>query len=198
MLIPGITSPRRAKGFTLIELMVVLVILGIVAGVIAPRLLSGASRSAEADVRKAAELISAAGRRDTLTSQQLAIDFDGTTFRLMVLHLPSAADAARGLPAEWIRDSLNMPVEIKDAKLVSVSADGAELDPRRFRVEFLQSGVRPAVLMVFSQLDDRSSWTVSLPTGAFRARIISGEDRLAALDQTTVDLDLAGRAEEPW
>ncbi len=192
------TSRIQAAAFTLVELVVVLVIMSVLAGVIAPRLLAGASRSAEAEVYKTAELVSAAGRRDTLTSQQIAIDFDGSTFRLMVLRMPSAADAARGVAPEWVRDSMTMPVELKDARLVSVTADGAEVDVKKFRIEFTQNGQRPSVLIVLTQSDGRSSWTVVLPSGAFRARVISREDRFADQEVTSVDLDQAGKAEEPW
>ncbi|GMV25631.1 MAG: hypothetical protein AMXMBFR58_16620 [Phycisphaerae bacterium] len=191
--------PRSGvRAFTLVELIVVLVILAIMAGVIAPRLASGASRAAESEVHKAAELISAAGRRDTLTSQQLAIDHDGQSLRLMKLQMPSAADAARGVPPEWVVDPLALPVEFENARIVSASADGAELNPERFHIEFRQAGQRPSVVIVLAQATGTSSWTVSLTPGAFRARITSGEDRFADMDITSVDLDLAGKAEEPW
>ncbi len=196
----SIPSRRSVRAFTLVELVVVLIILAILAGVIAPRLLSGSSRTAEADVRRAAELVSTAGRRDSLTSQQLAIDYDGasSTLRLLVLRLPSAVDAARGAPAEWVDDPLAMRVELKDVKLLSATTDGAELDPRKFRVEFKQAAVRPSLVMVFGPSEDRPAWTVSLTPGAYRAQVISGEDRFADVDQTTIDLDLAGKSEEPW
>jgi prepilin-type N-terminal cleavage/methylation domain-containing protein len=191
-------STRHARAFTLIELVVVLIILGVVSGIIAPRLLSGSSRAAEADVRKVAELVSAAGRRDTMTSQQIAIDYDGTEFSLLVLRMPTAADAARGIPPTWVRDQLSMPVQLQDAVLSSVSIDGAELDPSRFRIEFLQRGQRPSVVMLFGQTRGPATWTVSLSTGSFRANVFGGEDRDAAMDVTSIDLDLAGKGEEPW
>jgi prepilin-type N-terminal cleavage/methylation domain-containing protein len=193
----GFTT-RRARAFTLIELVVVLIILGIVSGIIAPRLLSGSSRAAEADVRKVAELVSAAGRRDTMTSQQIAIDYDGTEFSLLVLRMPSAIDAARGVLPQWTRDQLSMPVQLQDAVLNSVLIDGAELDPSRFRIEFLQRGQRPGVAMLFGQVRGAATWTVSLPAGTFRAQVFGGEDRDAGLDVTSIDLDLAGKGEEPW
>lgn len=194
---PGATTSIR-HGFTLIELVVVLIILGIVSGIIVPRLLSGSSRAAEADVRRVAELVSAAGRRDTMTSQQIAIDYDGTQFSLMVLKMPTAIEAARGVLPQWIRDTLSMPVQLADATLNSVSIDGTELDPKHFRIEFLQRGQRPGVVMLFGQVRGSASWTVALPAGAFRANVLGGEDRLAGADATIIDLDLAGKGEEPW
>jgi prepilin-type N-terminal cleavage/methylation domain-containing protein len=196
---PGIARPIPG-GFTLVELIVVLVLMAVITGVIAPRLVSGASRSAEADVRRAAEILSAAGRRDTLTSQQIAIDFDSQSsqLKLLVLRMPSAIDAARGAAPEWIDDPMTMHVELKDVKLLSAAADGAALDPGKFRIEFRQSGVRPSVLLTFGQSEDRPAWTVSLPPGAFRAKVTAGEDRFADVEQTAIDLDRSGKAEEPW
>lgn len=188
------------RGFTLIELVVVLVLMAVITGVIAPRLASGGARAAEAEVRRAAELLSTAGRRDTLTSQQIAIDFDGESsqMKLLVLRMPSAIDAARGASPDWADDPMTMHVELKEVMLLSVSADGAALDPGKFRIEFRQSGVRPAVLMTFGQTEDRPAWTVSLPSGAFRAKVIAGEDRFADVEQTTIDLDRMGKGDEPW
>lgn len=197
----GLAGLRTGRhGFTVVELLVVLIMLTILAGVIAPRLVSGSSRSAEADVRRAAELMSTAGRRDTLTSQQIAIDYDGatSTMRMLVLRLPSAADAARGSEPEWVDDRMTMRVELKDVRLLSATADGAELDARRFRVEFKQSGVRPGLVLMFGQDADKPLWTVSLPPGAFRARVSAGMGDIADGEQAMIDLDQVGKAEEPW
>lgn len=189
---------NRRLGFTLVELMVALVILAILSGVVIPRLAAGSSRTAEAEVRRVAELVSAAGRRDTLTSQQLAVDFDGSTFSLLLFRRPSPSEAARGVAPEWVRDSMTMPVTLRDAAVVSVSADGMDLDPRRFRVEFLPGATRPGLRLVLTQTDGQSRWTLALSPRAFRATVTSGEDVLAGAETTMIDLDLAGKADEPW
>ena len=61
----------RAHAFTLIELVVVIVILGIAAAAIAPRFVGGSARSAEVSALGVRDLISAVATRSVLTGLPL-------------------------------------------------------------------------------------------------------------------------------
>ncbi|MFA6043993.1 MAG: type II secretion system protein, partial [Phycisphaerales bacterium] len=60
----------------MVELIVVVVMLGVLAGLVGPRLLGWTHRHTEAAALKLADLLSAASRRDTLSSQRVAVDYD--------------------------------------------------------------------------------------------------------------------------
>src|SRR5690606_4403416 len=76
----------QAPSFTLLELIVVILIITILAGLIAPRVLDTSLRRAEAEAGDVSRLLSAAAQKDALTPRTLAIAWDGQTRRLELLH----------------------------------------------------------------------------------------------------------------
>ncbi|PKP96301.1 MAG: hypothetical protein CVT74_17435, partial [Alphaproteobacteria bacterium HGW-Alphaproteobacteria-13] len=83
---------RRQSGFTLVEMIVVIVLIGVIVSVIAPRFAGAARRRADDTARAAALLLSAAAYRDTVGSERLALEFDGSR-RTLELLVPRAEAA---------------------------------------------------------------------------------------------------------
>lgn len=92
----GLEVRRGARaGFTLVEIIVVIVIIGVLATLIVPRVLGGAARAGDAEARAVTDMLSAVGARQALSPQSLAIEFDEAQHTLRVLAF-DAGDTASG------------------------------------------------------------------------------------------------------
>lgn len=188
--------PSRAKAFTLVELITVIVIIAIAAGLIMPRIVNWDERRAEAGVRRVADVLSGAARRHLFSTQRLAIDFDGQTGRLRVVALRLAAPASfDGTDSAWVEDPLTPSADLEGLSLLEAAADSRALDERRFRVELPPAEPRPAITLRLESTGGRALWTVHLPASGEQAAVIVGE---GAPPSDRVDLDEAGLRDEAW
>lgn len=191
------TPHPRPRAFTLIELVVVIVILGIAAAAIAPRFVGGSARSAEVSALALRDVISAVATRSALTGRRVAVACDPSRGIVEAqTRRTSGAPDDWTAPAQWAPDPLTPPASLNDAKITSVRADGQTLDPSRWRVEFDPGARRPALSIGVAQVGGTRSWRIDLAAGAMRADI--GPSDRPDDATTTIDLDGAGRAEEAW
>lgn len=190
---------RRQSGFTLVEMIVVIVLIGVIVSVIAPRFPGAARRRADDTARAAALLLSAAAYRDTVGSERLALEFDGSR-RTLELLVPRAEAAGSGTSAgvTWRADPLAQRVTMPDGVRLTARADGRELDARGWRVVFAPTEPRPAVrLLLVADDDRRSEWVIDLPPLGAAARLeVPG--RPAKRREQPIDLDEAGRGGHSW
>lgn len=191
------------RGFTFVELVIVIVILAIVTGMVVPRLFSWKSRQGELSVYAVAELLSAAAKRDTYSTQRAAVDFDATAGRmkLMALRISNAGSFDPG-GEEWIDDPLAPVASLEGVKVVSGLAGIADLDTKKFRVEFPGAGGaegRPGIALMLAD-DAGQKWIVRLTSSATRAEVLPGTNvrALQTADPDVIDLDASGRRDEPW
>lgn len=200
---PAVPDGRR--GFTLIELVLVIVILAVLAGAIAPRVLSWNARGDETGVAAVAELLSVAARREMLTGQRLALDYDGEGGRLRLL-TQRLSDGTGGRPVApaWRDDPLAPAVQLDNIRVLSAAADGVELSSRRWRIEFIPATVRPSIVLLLGDESGASNragaWIVELPPAAARAMVTErhASGRAAPVQGASIDLDALGAAEDPW
>jgi prepilin-type N-terminal cleavage/methylation domain-containing protein len=192
-----------SRAFTFVELVVVIVILAVVAGMVIPRLTSWKSREGELAVNIVADLLTAAAKRDTYSTQRSAIEFDASTgrFRLLALRVRDVQSFDPG-GEEWVEDPLSPAAKLEGANLMSATAGIAELDPKRFQIEFPGAGSaqgRPGLALVFADTAGQQ-WTVRLPSTATRAEVTPGVSRAGSTtgDSYAVDLDATGRRDDPW
>jgi prepilin-type N-terminal cleavage/methylation domain-containing protein len=189
----GRTNPRTA--FTIVEVIVVVVILVILAAAVGPRLAAMGGREVRASAMEVGELVSVAARRDALTSQRVAIEFEGDKGRLVLMTV-DAAPAGGGAVAQWREDRLIPPVMLGKTKIADALMDGVSLDARGWRVEFPQGGRRPALELILSDAKGKEHWRVELPSSAAQAAIAPG-NALGMSDQA-IDLDASGGGTSPW
>ena len=204
MRVPSRTS---RSAFTMVEILVVLVIVGILAGLVIPRLFNSGDRQAAIESQAVAALLTAAAQRDSLSSQPLALAFDPERNRLS-LEVYSTGDAEDG-PADWVPAPLIPPVNLTTAELLEALSDGRSVSSPKgasaaaksavWRIELGQAQQRPTITLVLGHGDDRA-WQLDLLPGelAARRREIPAAAGPVTPDTRSEDLDATGRREQPW
>lgn len=188
------------KGFTIMELVVVVVLLGVAAGMVVPRIVGGEDRKVRAGAERVAELLSALARRDAMLSQPMALLYDAERQRLVAQVLLRTKDNFGEPVSTWREDRLLPDADLRGLKLVSVHADGAELDATSLRVEFDQFTARPSLRVVVSDEKDRYFWNAEMGSSVLQAQVLSGDGKDAGGlgDARVVDLDDTGLGETAW
>lgn len=210
---------RSRPAFTLVEMIVVIIILGVMAGVALPRLFGNDSRRVEVEVQAVQRLLTIAAERGSFIPEPVAVDFDGasSTFRLMVQRRGAAfappragagGSTARPGAREWTADALVQPVELSGTIVTNAWTDGRPLPARGWRVVFTPTQPRPALAI---QMRSRSggadssgraeAWQVTLGTdepSASRAWLAGSGAGAPLVATRAIDLDAAGKGEKPW
>lgn len=209
------------RGFTLIELIVVIVLLGVVAGLFAPRLMSTSSRRAESNMREIADLLGVAARRDasggglSAESQRLAYDGEKKTLALRVRRARLNARGETEDSGVWRNDPLAPVVNLEYVKVSRAVIDGVAADDRAWTLDFVPGQVRPTVELVVESVSGGGSsgrgsrsrasagprWNVLLLAYLTSAEVAAlGATQTAAGGGAlrSVDLDAAGLGDRAW
>jgi prepilin-type N-terminal cleavage/methylation domain-containing protein len=189
------TRTAHKQGFTLVELIVVIVLISLLAAVVLPRLFMRSGREAKAEVDALAALIGTAARRTTLTTQRVALDYHESAMRLMVLRARNPDSFALS-NLEWTADLLTPPVALEHVQLTSAMRDGSRLDTRRFRIE-LGHELRPEILLTLDSSAGKS-WTIWLSPEIDGAVVMDRDQSADHIQSRVVDLDRAGRGLSAW
>jgi hypothetical protein len=174
---------------------VVVVILVVLAAAIGPRLAAMGGREVRASALAVGDLVSVAARRDALTSQRVALEFDANTSRLVLMTMEGPGNGAPPAAADWREDRLMPRVDLGGTKLEAL-ADGVSLGAKGWRVEFPQGSRRPSLEFLLSDAKGKEHWRVDLPSSAAHAAVSPG-NALGMSDQS-VDLDASGGGTTPW
>ncbi|GAB4543775.1 MAG: hypothetical protein Tsb0013_00240 [Phycisphaerales bacterium] len=202
-------TPPRANGFTMVEAIVVVVLLGVVAGLTAPRLMNNDARRADAAVESVAGVLDVIAQREALGTVRMALAYDAEerSLRLERLAMPTDDDGrivaiTRRNSGEWKPDPLAPDVTLGPLRVQEVRVDGDALDDDSWRLEFVPGEARPLIemdLAAFIGGRDRT-WRVELLPFAAESEhwsTTSGDRRdRDALE--SVDLEDLGLSEIPW
>lgn len=204
------------------ELIVVIVLLSVVAGLAAPRLFSTSSRRAESNMREVADLLGIAARRDASggglasESQRLAFDGEKKTLALQVRRTRVNARGETEDGGAWRNDPLAPAVNLEYIKVTRAVIDGVAADERAWTLDFVPGQVRPTVELVIEATSGPSGsggarsrgatgprWNVLLlaySTGAEVATLGATQAGGAPVGGAlrSVDLDGAGLGDRPW
>jgi prepilin-type N-terminal cleavage/methylation domain-containing protein len=212
---------RRAnlRGFTMIELIVVVVIMGVMAAAIVPRMFGNEARAAENEVRLVRGFLSTVATRAALSSQGLGIRYtaadaggDGGGGRLELLSLRARGNAGDfAAEREYLPDPVTLPVELTRVRVSAFTAGGVPANAASAWVEFAAGSPRPTVVIVMTYgvaqggvgggaTKDASAWRVELPGDESRAVLSRTDLRDAGVPafSRAVDLDKAGGSQTPW
>jgi prepilin-type N-terminal cleavage/methylation domain-containing protein len=188
--------PSRRTGFTLLELMVVVVILAVMATLVVPRFTASTRRSFDLAVDQVADLLVVFAQRDNVGSAPVGLQLDPERRRLSVMVLHRLDDD--GNTAEWRTDALVPPVtllDVLDLDALVVYADGEPVDVRTYPLAQTPGEDRPTIEIALRTHDEEHATMLRLlPHGVAPERLES----LAFASRTPIDLDGAGRSREDW
>ncbi len=198
-------APLAAKtgtgGFTLVELILVVFLLGLIASVAAPRLIAGDDRRAALEADAVRALLSTVALREATVAEPLALVYDAAASTLRVEVRRPRALPSGAMETVWREDPLIAPVTLARTELREASTDTLALGKRSWRIELPIIEPRPPIRLVLASraaAADRA-WTIDLPAGATAAAIMSpGSSHPSASLPAAIDLDAAGRGEQPW
>ncbi len=192
-------SASLRPAFTLVELTVVIVILGVIAGLVGPRMVRRDSRQADQTVGRVASLLDSAARRVAMSSDPVQIEFDDEAREIRVL----SRVRDEGFRQSWDRrerwhvDPLIPPVALGEVQVGEVMLGYRRIRDKAWRIQFGGAGGTPSVSIDFRTDSPAREWKVVLDGASGRAVAGSLKD-FATMAPTFVDLDDAGKRRAPW
>ncbi|HMN42225.1 MAG TPA: prepilin-type N-terminal cleavage/methylation domain-containing protein [Phycisphaerales bacterium] len=208
-------SAAHRRAFTLAEIIVVVVIIGILAGVMAPRMISIGPRQAEQEAKAVRSLLTVAADKASVMHRTVAVDYaeatTGTNARGASLTIwvrredPKAApDAVGAARVTWEQDRMSQVVELTRLRVAQALEDGSVLSGGKWRVVFTPGHPRAAMELRLEPISSRDGpvWTVALGPDDTAATLgVEGEAPGAAgtgASARTIDLDDAGKGDAKW
>jgi prepilin-type N-terminal cleavage/methylation domain-containing protein len=194
MVSPGQTPIRRLSGgFTLLEIIVVTLIMGILATLIIPRFARQDERKADLFIRQVQDLLTMYAFRESMGVEQVGIWQNpiNRTLDLVILKKdPELPDE----PADWVIDPFTAPIAIPDDMAVTdARTDGQSLGAEDWMIVSVPGSSRPTI-----EIDINSPMlftTVVLQPFAVTAGRL---DDSGYSNRAVYDLDAAGREREDW
>jgi len=201
------------RGFTLMETIVVVMIVGILAGLMLPRMINVGRRTAENESNGVQRLLSVAAEKCAVWGQTVAVDCitdSSDVVRLSVwsqIKDPKAGEDATGSArVRWRQDPLVEPVALDKLRVAQASQDGQILPTGKWRVSFVPGQARAELTLRLEPKAqaDGPRWIVTLApdqTAAVRdtdsGTLQSGRGP-AVTRSRSIDLDDAGKGQTPW
>jgi prepilin-type N-terminal cleavage/methylation domain-containing protein len=195
-----IRARRRAtrgvvRGFTLIELVVVVVILAVAAAMVVPRFSGTARQEADNAIERVEDLLRMFAFRESLGVQQVALWRDPVDGRIHLLTKDAPEPGSDEVP-DWRPDRFASPVALPEGlELATLEVDDDSRDPGEWIIPSVPGGERPQieVRLVGHGFDT----TVTLPSGGTGVVRVDA-DKPAPVARFPVDLNRQGRGDEPW
>lgn len=187
------------RGFTLIEVVLVVVILAVTAGFVVPRLVARDRREAERAAEAVRDLLTGAAQRELLTGRGVAVEFDRESGALRVLTPPPLEPGVWRAEIDYRVDPLLAPVALSPLEISSAWVDGVPLSPDGWRLVLAGLDRRPELVLALSDVRTGLAWRVVLAADGGLATLSRAADPTEfAYAVDTVDLDRAGLREAPW
>ena len=186
----------------------VVVMLGVAAGLVVPRLAPASARSMDAELDAIASVLTAVAQRDAVSSQRLAIEYDPEENEIAVLVFQKSAGAGNDEESNWRRDPFLGTLRLGGTSIGRAFVGGVRYDEEPFRIDLAPGTPRPDIALVVVPAGETvfgdEVYRVELNASAIDAEVLSarpGGDSAEVEDGSTpsrVDLDDMGLSEEPW
>lgn len=200
-------SSRSLRGFTLIEVIATLLVLGVVIGMIVPRVTTSNRRQAENSVRSVASLIATAAQRASTSSETSAIVYDHDEGTIYIEVLRQQRGNYDRTERQWRRDPFVPEITLQGTRISEMTSGGVTNREQSFRIVLEPGVVRPQIAVLLAETVgmgseiDRSgqTWRIDLPTHALRP-VVTGliTDRPGRVVPQPIDLDALGRVDQSW
>jgi len=187
--------------FTVIEMVVVVLLIAIIGGMIAPRLMRSERRLAERECEEVRRVLSIAASRSALSGQGILLSYDSREKTLNVFVL-ARVETNNGTRNEWQSDRMILPVKLDALAFRRGSADQQGLNASGWSVVFPTGEPRPMMWLAFSPASEPESagWQIELmpdETGATKRRM-NENSRASAAGLFRIDLDATNQGERAW
>ena len=184
-----------ARGFTLLEMIVVIVVLAILATLIGPRMTGNQRREFRVAVDKVGDLLTMYGQRQNLGQKIVGIQQRREDNSIMLIEI-DAADTS-GF-SNWRIDPyvkpVRLPVFMTDSD-VEFYVDGDPYDCADWPLSSEPGQERPTIEIQMRGPDDFASLVLQ-PHGV--APIVINGENSSGISRVPVDLDAEGRSREDW
>lgn len=193
--VPNNLRGARTRGFSLIEVIIVIMIIALFAGLILPRLSGLNRRSEQITVDRVADLLSAFSYRDSLASGSTAVEYSSSGGSLALLTLwvdPEDPDE----PAIWSHDILAPMVRLPETMGLRAYEDGELLAHGDWSILTRIDGTRPKIEIEL--IGESVNATIMLDPWAQAPSVVDELSLERTLLSDAVDLDAIGQDKEPW
>ncbi len=193
------TGSAHRRAFTLVELVSVVVIVGVAAGLIVPRLTGTGARQERYEAEQVASIMTSFARRETIAAEAIGLEFtdegDRSVLRVMLL------DADEDGRSYWRADELIGEAVLTRLRVVNAVAEGVVLAPDRWRIE--GGGVlgRPGIALELTRRDVEETgdtWSVVMEASGSGVTLVRNALPGSLNDERVVDLDMLGLGEAEW
>jgi prepilin-type N-terminal cleavage/methylation domain-containing protein len=203
-------TTTHSAAFTLLEIIVCIVILGLIATAIVPRVLNVGRRQADLEAGRVQRLLSVVAEKCSVWNEAVAVDYSADKSQLSVwtrrADTKAGADATGSARVKWEMDGLVEPVVLDRLRLAQAAQDGQILPGGKWRVAFIPGQPRPELTFQLEPKaeQDGPRWMVTLAPDQATAVRSAGEDSLHSgklpmgAESRSIDLDDAGKGQTPW
>lgn len=190
-------SNSMPRGFTLIEVVLVGVLLALLATMIVPRLGGMTRRKQDAAIDAAASVVAAFAFHESTGTRQLALSYN-EDFRQLELQILDVAGDDPGAKPKWRVHPSSQPVTLPEMlEITSITSDGDALDPERFFIASTSAGDRPAIVLRLDSLANTGA-TITLMPYSLAPTIIFDRDTTTRPPRERANLDDMGLEREDW
>lgn len=185
----------------MLEMVVVVLLIGVVGGMIAPRMMRSERRLAERECEEVRRVLSIAASRSALSGQGILVSYDSRE-RMLNVYVLARVETTSGSKNQWETDRLILPVRLEALAFRRGSADQQGLGASGWSVVFPTGEPRPMMWLSFSPASEpeNTGWQIELmpdETGATKRRMTESS-RASAAGLFRIDLDATNQGERAW
>lgn len=188
------------RGFSLIELIVAVIILGVMAAVAVPRMVMREDRQQRQSAIAVRDMLSAAARREVMSSGRVVMEFDAKSQVLVLMTQRDDDDARLPRSAKPLTpDPLIAPLSLAPLALAEATARGLRIDTATgWSLDMRSAMGRPDLTIALADSRGTIVYTVALAPGATAALLTPGDARGRLANNQIIDLDAAGLRDQAW